>query len=104
MVLGDYEALIENETAGIKATVRSLGKALYFCVPRNDKLLSYWDTVADRLFKIEGVEREITRLLAGRSGPIALPSERANMFAAVTTPRRSQPTEDWTATRVGLAV
>jgi hypothetical protein len=26
--------------------------ALYFCVPRNDKLLGYWDTVADRLFKI----------------------------------------------------
>jgi hypothetical protein len=34
------------------ATLRSLGKALYFCVPRNDRLLSYWDTVADRLFKI----------------------------------------------------
>lgn len=34
------------------ATLRSLGKALYFCVPRNDQLLSYWDTVADRLFKI----------------------------------------------------
>ncbi len=34
------------------ATLRSIGKALYFCVPRNDKLLSYWDTVADRLFKI----------------------------------------------------
>lgn len=26
--------------------------ALYFCVPRNDKLLRYWDKVADRLFKI----------------------------------------------------
>lgn len=26
--------------------------ALDFCVPPNDKLLSYWDTVADRLFKI----------------------------------------------------
>ena len=38
--------------SGQLATVRSLGKALYFCVPRNDKLLSYWDTVADRLFKI----------------------------------------------------
>jgi hypothetical protein len=25
---------------------------LYFCVPPNDKLLKYWDTVADRLFKI----------------------------------------------------
>lgn len=47
------------------ATVRSLGRALYFCVPRNDKLLSYWDTVADRLFKIrnslniQGVFRQL---------------------------------------------
>ena len=38
---------------------------LYFCIPRNDKLLSYWDTVADRLFKIrhcmniEGVVRQL---------------------------------------------
>jgi hypothetical protein len=32
--------------------VRSIGNALYFCIPRNDKLLGYWDTVADRLFKI----------------------------------------------------
>src|SRR5258706_6969738 len=29
-----------------------IGRALYFCIPRNDKLLGYWDTVADRLFKI----------------------------------------------------
>lgn len=34
------------------AAVRGIGQALHFCVPRNDKLLSYWDTVADRLFKI----------------------------------------------------
>jgi hypothetical protein len=26
--------------------------SLYFCVPPNQKLLTYWDTVADRLFKI----------------------------------------------------
>jgi Tc toxin complex TcA C-terminal TcB-binding domain len=32
--------------------LRSLGKDLYFCVPHNEKLLSYWDTVGDRLFKI----------------------------------------------------
>jgi hypothetical protein len=25
---------------------------LYFCIPRNDKMLGYWDTVADRLYKI----------------------------------------------------
>ncbi|OLR93853.1 Tc toxin subunit A-related protein [Actinokineospora bangkokensis] len=37
---------------GRVATLRGLGRTLYFCVPRNDKLLSYWDTVADRLFKI----------------------------------------------------
>ena len=29
-----------------------MGRTLYFCVPKNDKLLGYWDTVADRLFKI----------------------------------------------------
>jgi hypothetical protein len=47
------------------ATVRSLGQSLYFGVPRNDKLLSYWDKVADRLFKIrnslnfQGVFRQL---------------------------------------------
>lgn len=30
----------------------SIGRVLYFCVPHNEKLLSYWDTVADRLYKI----------------------------------------------------
>jgi hypothetical protein len=39
--------------------------AFYFCIPSNDKLLSYWDTIEDRLFKIrhcmniEGVVREL---------------------------------------------
>jgi len=42
-----------------------IGKALYFCIPKNDKLLSYWDTVSDRLFKIrhcmnmEGIVRQL---------------------------------------------
>lgn len=30
----------------------SIGQTLYFCIPQNDQLLAYWDTVADRLFKI----------------------------------------------------
>lgn len=34
------------------AILPSLGQTLYFCVPQNDRLLAYWDTVADRLFKI----------------------------------------------------
>lgn len=29
-----------------------IGHTLYFCIPRNQKLLSYWESVADRLFKI----------------------------------------------------
>ena len=38
---------------------------LYFCIPQNDKLLGYWDTIADRLYKIrhcmniEGVVRQL---------------------------------------------
>ncbi|MCG3158144.1 MAG: hypothetical protein DKINENOH_04785 [bacterium] len=43
-----------NESANLERfnTLSSIGKALYFCIPRNDKILGYWDTVADRLFKI----------------------------------------------------
>lgn len=42
-----------------------IGSALYFCIPGNEKLMEYWDTVTDRLFKIrhcmniEGVERKL---------------------------------------------
>ena len=38
---------------------------LFFCLPPNEKLLEYWDTVGDRLYKIrhcqniEGVERQL---------------------------------------------
>jgi hypothetical protein len=38
---------------------------LYFCIPQNDKMLGYWDTIADRLYKIrhcmniEGVVRQL---------------------------------------------
>jgi hypothetical protein len=38
---------------------------LYFCIPQNDKMSGYWDTVADRLYKIrhcmniEGVVRQL---------------------------------------------
>jgi hypothetical protein len=52
----------ESEQGG---ALLGLGKTLYFCTPKNDKLLGYWDTVADRLFKIrhcmniEGVVRQL---------------------------------------------
>jgi hypothetical protein len=42
----------DTADTGAMTGIRSLGTALYFGVPRNDRLLGYWDTVADRLFKI----------------------------------------------------
>jgi Tc toxin complex TcA C-terminal TcB-binding domain/Neuraminidase-like domain len=42
-----------------------LPRLLYFCIPQNEKMLGYWDTVADRLYKIrncmniEGVVRQL---------------------------------------------
>lgn len=49
------------------ATLFGIGRTLYFCVPRNDKFLGYWDLVADRLFKIRhGMN------LAGIVRPLAL--------------------------------
>jgi hypothetical protein len=47
------------------AATMPIPKIPYFCVPRNEKLMGYWDTVADRLFKIrhcmniEGVVRQL---------------------------------------------
>src|SRR5207248_9868648 len=44
-----------------------IGRTLYFCIPRNDKLLGYWDIVADRLFKIRHCMN-----IAGVVRPLAL--------------------------------
>jgi hypothetical protein len=44
-----------------------IGRALYFSVPRNEKMLEYWDTVADRLFKIRH-----SMSIAGGARPLAL--------------------------------
>jgi hypothetical protein len=49
------------------SSVFGLGRTLYFCLPRNEKLLSYWDTVADRLFKIRNCMN-----IAGVVRPLAL--------------------------------
>src|SRR4029077_11952783 len=50
-------------TGGMRAGVPVIMP--FFCITKNDKLLGYWDTVSDRLFKIrhcmniEGVERSL---------------------------------------------
>ena len=46
--------------------------ALYFCIPPNDDMLQYWDTVADRLFKIRHCQNidGVESILALFSPPI----------------------------------
>ena len=56
---------VDTSASVEKAEHRALPTTLYFCIPRNDKMLGYWDTIADRLFKIrhcmniEGVVRQL---------------------------------------------
>lgn len=55
----------ENQHTDQSNSLFGVGRTLYFCIPKNDKLLGYWDMVADRLFKIrhcmniEGVVRQL---------------------------------------------
>ncbi|MCQ2106419.1 MAG: hypothetical protein MJZ26_11585 [Fibrobacter sp.] len=59
------------------------GMMFYFNVPRNETLMGYWDTVADRLYKIrnslniEGVKRTLA-LFAPPIDPAMLVKARAN--------------------------
>jgi hypothetical protein len=54
-----------SESATETTGLLGIGRSFYFCLPKNDKLLGYWDTVANRLFNIrhcmniEGVVREL---------------------------------------------
>jgi Tc toxin complex TcA C-terminal TcB-binding domain/Neuraminidase-like domain/Salmonella virulence plasmid 28.1kDa A protein len=58
-------ALPENSSVSLTTQPPLTLPMLYFCIPKNDKLLGYWDTVADRLFKIrncmniEGIVRQL---------------------------------------------
>ncbi|HVI47985.1 MAG TPA: neuraminidase-like domain-containing protein [Chitinophaga sp.] len=66
------DVIIENTLLPINVVADTNGgepvpqlETFYFCIPNNDKLLTYWDTVQDRLFKIhhcmniEGIVRQL---------------------------------------------
>ncbi|MCU5025086.1 hypothetical protein OB988_21750 [Bacillus cereus] len=60
-----YLTRVSDKDTKTERPLFGIGRKLYFCVPPNEKLLSYWDTVADRLFKIrncmniEGLNRQL---------------------------------------------
>lgn len=66
-----------NSTATASNNALSSINLLFFCIPSNTKMEGYWDTVADRLFKIrncqsiDGVERQLA-LFAPAIDPLAL--------------------------------
>jgi hypothetical protein len=72
-----YSSEVKVVSTSTGTNLLGIGSALYFCIPANEKLLEYWDTVKDRLFKIrhcqniEGVERKLA-LFAPPISPEAL--------------------------------
>jgi hypothetical protein len=56
---------VKQNKSGTASILNTAVQSWYFCLPDNEKLLGYWDTVADRLFKIrhcqniEGIERKL---------------------------------------------
>ncbi len=50
--VGTPEPRSDTDGAASASPLFGIGRTLYFCIPRNENLLGYWDTVADRLFKI----------------------------------------------------
>lgn len=77
-----YTSTVNLETPSPGSNLLGIGEALYFCIPANEKMLGYWDTVADRLFKIrhcqdlDGVERNLA-LFAPAIDPAALIQARS---------------------------
>lgn len=70
--LVDIENLLPlQQVKGYDATTPSKGlpslETLYFCIPPNDNLMSYWDTVANRLYNIRHCLN-----LQGQFAPLAL--------------------------------
>lgn len=58
-----YSSSVGVDSTSTGPNLQGIGPALYFCISPNDKLLDYWDTVSERLYRIrhcqgiDGVER-----------------------------------------------
>ena len=76
-----------NQSAALFGMTRSL----YFCIPPNPRLLAYWDTVSDRLFKIRNSEN-FQGILECSSRPPPLASiSPASSAASVSPAARCAP-------------
>lgn len=86
----------EGTVTAANGSLLGVGTGLYFCIPHNAQLLTYWDTVEDRLFKIrhclnlEGVERKLAlfdppidpaMLVAATANGVSLGNVLADLFS-----------------------
>ncbi|MTD55248.1 Tc toxin subunit A-related protein [Amycolatopsis pithecellobii] len=75
-----------------------IGRTLYFCVPRNDRLLAYWDRVDDRLFKVrnclnlDGVERQLALFDPAIEPGLLVKAAAAGIDTSVAAAEQLQPT------------
>src|SRR5688572_14257627 len=54
--VGNTGAATTAGNQGGATSVTGTMSSLYFCIPNNPKLVAYWDTISDRLFKIRHCE------------------------------------------------
>ncbi|WP_057917933.1 neuraminidase-like domain-containing protein [Lysobacter antibioticus] len=77
------------EYSGDVAVLVGMVRTLYFCIPRNEKLLGYWDRVGDQLYKMrhcmdpEGVVRQLP-LTEPQIDPMMLVKAAANGISLAT--------------------
>lgn len=86
----------DGTVTAANGSLLGVGTGLYFCIPNNSKLLTYWDDVEDRLFKIrhclnlDGVERKLAlfdppidpaMLVAATANGVSLGNVLADLFS-----------------------
>ncbi|MDP3331768.1 MAG: neuraminidase-like domain-containing protein, partial [Methylococcaceae bacterium] len=86
----------DGAVTAANGSLLGVGTGLYFCIPNNSKLLTYWDAVEDRLFKIrhclnlDGVERKLAlfdppidpaMLVAATANGVSLGNVLADLFS-----------------------
>ncbi|MDP2521270.1 neuraminidase-like domain-containing protein [Neptunomonas phycophila] len=68
-----YSGPVSNSEVSTGSSILGVGERFYFCIPANEKLIKYWETVEDRLFKIRHCQdiNGTARRLALFAPPIA---------------------------------
>jgi hypothetical protein len=90
--------LAPGSSGGAELPGVGIGRTLYFCVPRNQRLLAYWDRTEDRLFKIrncqnlDGIERQLALFDPAIEPGLLVKAAAAGIDTSVAAAEQLQPT------------